>query len=206
MNPISDDIQGLENSSLYTVGVRVLVVENRSDFLKHMWKNKTFYDHYTYTPFSTTVEVTSNYVDTGIHSIEGTISKFESIMDYATDRYGEDNLDEFLAPFIANDKSSGGSDGLVALLGFIGAYENKEWLYADQKVAVTGSIDENGIVHRVGGIPLKVLTAEKEGADIFILPKEQVEEAYIIVGHKTPLTIVGVESVEETMEWLEENL
>ena len=127
-------------------------------------------------------------------------------MEYATDHYGEDNLDEFLAPFIANDKKSGGSDGLVALLGFIGVYENKEWLYVDRKIAVTGSVDENGSVHRVGGVPLKVLAAEKEGADIFILPKEQVEEAYMIVGQETPLTIVGVESVEETIEWLEENL
>ena len=48
--------------------------------------------------------------------------------------------------------------------------------------------------------------AEKNDADIYIVPKEHVNEAYEFIGENTFFTIVGVETIEETIDCLDNNV
>lgn len=71
---------------------------------------------------------------------------------------------------------------------------------------ITGSFDKDGNVLPVGGVALKALTAEEKEADIFIVPKEQMDAAYTWVSPDSDLTVVGVETLDELIAWLDENV
>lgn len=170
-----------------------------------MWENKTLLPDNYYVKFPTEEEKIEYTVDWYSQIIEIEEAKYNSIIEYARKRYGEDNLDSFFAPLTMNSETYGDSDALVIMLGLIGLYENKDWLYSDKKIVVTGSIDGDGNVLKVGSVNLKAVSAEKEHADIFIVPKEQVEEAYINIGKRTDLKVIGVDTIEEALNWLEKN-
>ena len=69
-----------------------------------------------------------------------------------------------------------------------------------RKVMGTGTIDLNGNVGEIGGIKYKLLGASKNGADIFLCPKENLKEALVVKKkHKIKTKIYGVKTLDEAI-------
>jgi PDZ domain-containing protein len=66
-------------------------------------------------------------------------------------------------------------------------------------VAVTGTIDPSGRVGPVGGVEFKVRAAEKEGADVFLAPADEVAQARGAASH---LKVIGVSTLAEALAQL----
>jgi Lon-like protease len=89
----------------------------------------------------------------------------------------------------------GPSAGLAFALTIADALTQED-LTRGHLVAVTGTIDISGRVGLVGGIEFKVRAAEREGADIFLVPKEEVALAS---GVSTDVEVIGVDTIEEAI-------
>ncbi|MER5351561.1 S16 family serine protease [Kitasatospora sp. NPDC002551] len=68
-------------------------------------------------------------------------------------------------------------------------------------VAGTGTIDDQGVIGAVGGVPLKTQAAARDGATVFLLPKDECADARV----NTPagLRLVPVGTLEESLSALE---
>ena len=75
-------------------------------------------------------------------------------------------------------------------------------LAAGRVVAGTGSITADGRVGPIGGVGLKVLAADAQGADIFLAPVGDLQEAHAAVPPGSPLRIVPVATFDEAREAL----
>jgi PDZ domain-containing protein len=85
----------------------------------------------------------------------------------------------FLLPFgvtIDSQNIGGPSAGLAFALTVVDVITPED-LTRGHLVAVTGTISSDGTVGPVGGVRFKVLAAEAEGADVFLVPAAEVEEA-----------------------------
>jgi Lon-like protease len=90
----------------------------------------------------------------------------------------------------------GPSAGLAFTLGVLDALTPGD-LTGGNKVAVTGTIDANGLVGPIGGIRQKAIAARDAGATLFIVPASVTEE---LAGDIPPgLTVVGVETVDDAL-------
>lgn len=97
---------------------------------------------------------------------------------------------------IVDSQNIGGpSAGLAFALSIADAL-TKEDLTRGHRVAVTGTIDINGNVGLVGGVEFKVRAAEREGADIFLVPKDEVAQASSVAGD---VEVIGVSTLEEAI-------
>ncbi|WP_229071425.1 PDZ domain-containing protein [Actinoplanes sp. DH11] len=74
------------------------------------------------------------------------------------------------------DKIGGPSAGLMFSLGIIDKLKPED-LTGGKVIAGTGTIDDDGNVGPIGGIPQKLVGAEKAGADLFLVPKDNCAEA-----------------------------
>jgi Lon-like protease len=68
-------------------------------------------------------------------------------------------------------------------------------------VAGTGSLDANGGVGGVGGVPEKVRAAIASGADVVLVPRHQLDEA-LAVSTARDVHVIGVATLEEAIEAL----
>ncbi|MEE1928112.1 S16 family serine protease [Streptomyces sp. TRM 70351] len=78
------------------------------------------------------------------------------------------------------DEIGGPSAGLLFALGIVDAVEgdgNGGGLTGGRTVAGTGTIDEDGTVGPVGGVPLKTQAAARDGAEVFLVPEAECAEA-----------------------------
>jgi PDZ domain-containing protein len=83
------------------------------------------------------------------------------------------------APFqvkIDLDKIGGPSAGLMFTLGIMDKLEPED-LTGGKVIAGTGTIDDDGNVGPIGGIPQKLVGAKRAGAQIFLVPKDNCAEA-----------------------------
>ncbi|XVV11898.1 YlbL family protein [Actinoplanes sp. CA-131856] len=83
------------------------------------------------------------------------------------------------APFkvkIDLNKIGGPSAGLMFTLGILDKLQPAD-LTGGKIIAGTGTIDDNGNVGPIGGIPQKLVGAKKAGAQIFLVPKDNCAEA-----------------------------
>ncbi|HEX5497073.1 MAG TPA: PDZ domain-containing protein [Mycobacteriales bacterium] len=86
---------------------------------------------------------------------------------------------ERVAPFKINVSLSnigGPSAGLMFALGIVEKIGGKD-LTGGKFVAGTGTIDANGKVGPIGGIPQKMLGAKRDGATTFLVPQDNCAEA-----------------------------
>ncbi|MER7753051.1 S16 family serine protease [Kitasatospora sp. NPDC097643] len=74
-------------------------------------------------------------------------------------------------------------------------------LTGGMKIAGTGTIDDQGVVGAVGGVPLKTQAAARDGATVFLLPKDECADAKV----NTPagLRLVPVGTLGESVAALE---
>lgn len=93
----------------------------------------------------------------------------------------------------------GPSAGLMFVLEIMNQL-SKDDITAGYNIAGTGSIDLNEKIGRIGGVPQKVITAEKADADIFFVPKGNYEEAEKAA---RKIEVVPVSDLEEALQYLD---
>lgn len=98
------------------------------------------------------------------------------------------------------DKIGGPSAGLMFALGIIDKLTDED-LTDGRIIAGTGTIDEEGRVGPIGGIPQKLVGAKEAGADVFLVPADNCAEATRAAPPDLPLVKVG--SLAEALDALE---
>lgn len=93
----------------------------------------------------------------------------------------------------------GPSAGLMWALGVTDLLTPED-LTGGRILAGTGTVDLEGNVGPIGGIRLKILTAERAGASAFLLPRDNLAEAR---GAGDAIRLVPVASVREALSYLE---
>ncbi len=90
----------------------------------------------------------------------------------------------------------GPSAGAAITICMIAALQNRA---TNLSIFITGTVDPDGTVGKVGGIPYKALAAAKKGATVFLVPPGQMEFVTMIAKEESPLpglTIVRYEQVQ----------
>ena len=73
------------------------------------------------------------------------------------------------------------------------------------KIVGTGTIDEDGIVGKIGSVTYKLAAAVKAKADLFICPSDNYEDAINYAKEKKyEITIRGVNTFEDALKVLKE--
>ncbi|WP_430780931.1 YlbL family protein [Actinoplanes sp. G11-F43] len=106
-------------------------------------------------------------------------------------------------PFEINidlDKIGGPSAGLMFALGIIDKMRPED-MTGGKVIAGTGTIDDDGNVGAIGGIPQKLNGAKRDGATLFLVPKDNCAEA--LRNTVTGLTMAEVATVDDALTALE---
>ncbi|MGY5882816.1 YlbL family protein [Modestobacter lacusdianchii] len=106
------------------------------------------------------------------------------------------------APFdvdIEVDDVGGPSAGLMLALGVIDMVGDTD-LTAGAVVAGTGTIDGEGAVGPIGGIPLKLVSAREIGAELFLVPADNCAEA--VANAQPGLPLAEVATLDDALEAL----
>lgn len=104
--------------------------------------------------------------------------------------------------YVFETNESGASRGLMCALDIYNKITEYD-LTKGRKISGTGSIDENGKVGAISGVKYKILGAVKKGADIFIVPTENYEEAEKIKKEKNlDIKIIQADTLENVIEEL----
>jgi len=112
---------------------------------------------------------------------------------------------DFEFGFKTEKRESGPSGGLMIALAMYDALTPGD-LTNGRKIVGTGTIDTQGNVGEISGIKYKLLGAVKKKADLFIVPKNNYEEAMRLKKEKKyDIDIVGVEYFSQTVELLKKN-
>ncbi len=96
----------------------------------------------------------------------------------------------------------GPSAGLTFVLEMVDRLMPESDLLEGRKIACTGTVNINGKVGAVGGVTMKTWAAENAGADVFIVPKENHDDA---LEARADIKIVAVSSVSEAIEFLQQS-
>jgi PDZ domain-containing protein len=96
---------------------------------------------------------------------------------------------------IDSQNIGGPSAGLAFALTITDALTPED-LTRGHHVAVTGTIDLSGTVGPVGGVEFKVRAAEREGADVFLAPASEVDQARHAATH---LKVIGVQTLSDAI-------
>ena len=97
-------------------------------------------------------------------------------------------------------KERGPSAGLVTTLS---VYDKlvKEDLTNGLKIAGTGTIEADGSIGEIGGVKYKVMGADAGGADVFLVPKNNLDEALKVKKEKKlKIKVYGVATFKEAIE------
>jgi PDZ domain-containing protein len=94
------------------------------------------------------------------------------------------------------DKIGGPSAGLMFTLGIIDKMRPED-LTGGKIIAGTGTIDDDGNVGPIGGIPQKLVGAEKAGAELFLVPRDNCAEA--LRNARPGLTMAEVATVDDAL-------
>jgi PDZ domain-containing protein len=110
-------------------------------------------------------------------------------------------LDNF--PFGVSISSGGVGGPSAGLMWALGLYDllTPGDLTGGRTIAGTGQIDLLGNIHPIGGIGEKVVAAVDAGADVLLLPRDNLEEARSSVQEEVRL--VPVSTLREALEYLE---
>lgn len=105
--------------------------------------------------------------------------------------------------FKFNESESGPSGGLILALTIYCKINNLDLTHG-KKIAGTGTINIDGTVGEISGVKYKLIGAEKNKADIFLVPKgENYDEAKKIKdkrGYK--IDVIPIETFEEALKYL----
>lgn len=99
---------------------------------------------------------------------------------------------------IDTDSVGGPSAGFMFALGVLDAVTEGD-LARGRFIAGTGTIAPDGSVGPIGGAPQKVVAAERDGATIFLAPRQNFEEAS---RHARSIRVVPVDSLSGAVQFL----
>jgi PDZ domain-containing secreted protein len=91
----------------------------------------------------------------------------------------------------------GGSGGLAIALALLDTYSDGD-LAGGRIIAATGTLDPDGTVGPVGGVPFKAQAALDAGANVLIVPSGNAKS----VPTDLALTVVVVDHIDEALDWL----
>ncbi|HEX6967340.1 MAG TPA: PDZ domain-containing protein [Micromonosporaceae bacterium] len=97
------------------------------------------------------------------------------------------------------DKIGGPSAGLMFALGIVDKLTPED-LTGGKIIAGTGTIDDEGNVGPIGGIPQKLMGAKDAGAEVFLVPVDNCAEA--VRNAQPDLLLVKVGSLDEALDAL----
>lgn len=100
---------------------------------------------------------------------------------------------------------SGPSGGLITTLEIYNQLTKNDITHG-MKIAGTGTIEEDGSIGTIGGVEYKILGAEKEHADIFLVPSGENYETCMKIKKKKNLKVkvISVKTIEDAIEKLKE--
>lgn len=99
---------------------------------------------------------------------------------------------------------SGPSGGLITALEIYNKIVSED-ITKGNTIMGTGTIDKDGTVGEIGGVKYKILGAYKDGAEVFICPIENYEDAVKVKDEeKMDIKVIGVSTFEEALEKLAE--
>jgi PDZ domain-containing secreted protein/Zn-dependent protease/predicted transcriptional regulator len=90
----------------------------------------------------------------------------------------------------------GPSAGLAYALAISDLLEERDYA-AGRAIAATGTIQADGDVGEVGGVEQKAIAAEQAGARLFLVPREEIDQA-----RGAGLTVQGVDRLEQALRLL----
>ena len=99
---------------------------------------------------------------------------------------------------VESDNVGGPSAGFMFALGILDAVTDGD-LTRGYYVAGTGTISQDGVVGAVGGAAEKALAAEQDGAQVFLVPRDDADEARRWVKH---IQIVPIDRFEDAIHAL----
>ncbi len=99
---------------------------------------------------------------------------------------------------IDNENIIGSSAGLMFTLEIMRRVSGIDFS-GGYKIAGTGAIDENGIIYPVDGVDLKVLSAESEKADYFLVPRYNYD---IAVKTARKIKVIPVDNLQDALDFL----
>lgn len=102
---------------------------------------------------------------------------------------------------VADDRVGGPSAGLILALAVADVLDPRD-LAAGRLIAATGELDDDGGVADIGSVALKVVTAARSGASVFLVPSGQADAARAAVPDGAELVVVPVDSVAEALDAL----
>lgn len=206
--PVNELIEEPTETNLFAVTVQSVMIKERKQFLTFMWQEKRPILRYTYRAYEDTEKLHESAIDEFEHILDKESAAIDSIIDFSFDHFDEnvEEVDEFLEPLSWYSDVYGDSMTLLIMVYLIGLHEDKPWIQSNQKIAMTASLDDAENVLPVGAVPLKAISAKREKADVLIVPKEQLDEVYKGISQWSKLTVIGVETIDETIEWLDENV
>jgi len=97
---------------------------------------------------------------------------------------------------------SGPSGGLMTALAIYNRLVSED-ITKGRKIMGTGTISRDGVVGEIGGVKYKLLGAEDDGAEVFLCPMENYEEAKKVQEENDMnIKVVGVKTFDEAIEAL----
>lgn len=106
---------------------------------------------------------------------------------------------------VSSGRIGGPSAGLMIALAVYDQSDPSVDLAAGRRIAGTGTLTSQGAVGRIGGVHLKALAAHGRGADVFLAPESQAEDARAILPADTTMEIVPVSTFEGAASYLAES-
>lgn len=131
-------------------------------------------------------------VDSQANAALAALNFIRAIPTYAKPTWQESDVQ------IVLNKVGGGSAGLAFALALIAKSTDPE-LIGNRKIAVTGTISQDGKVGPIGGLDQKVIAASRSGAQIFVMPKSNCSS---LSKHPTGLKIYAVANLSEAVHAL----
>jgi PDZ domain-containing protein len=101
---------------------------------------------------------------------------------------------------ITSGEISGPSAGLAFTLTLLDELTPGD-ITGGKKVAATGEIELDGSVGNIGGLRQKTVAVKNAGADYFLVPKDQMQQA-VDEAKGSSLKVIGVATVEEALQAL----
>lgn len=99
----------------------------------------------------------------------------------------------------ANTADIGGSSaGTMMVLEIMNQVEKRD-LASGHRIAGTGTISLNGTIGKIGGVQQKVITAERQGMEYFIVPEDDYPDA---VQAAKKIQLVKVRTLDDVMAFL----
>lgn len=202
--PVTEVIShpGIENFRIVTA--LEMYVESRSEFIEVTAELENG-EPYSYLTAADEKAMSEVKAEDERLMVEATTDSIDTVYQYGISHYKEQEALDWMTPYSYNEKFVGDSATLLQILILEGIHKKKEWLTTDLTIGVTGALDVDGTVREVGAVELKSYSLAQEGIDIFILPATQLEQAKRFLTEEDTLQLVGVSTLEEAMNWLDQN-